>query len=318
MRVGLRVKIIGIGALVGVVSFFLFSLVLLASQWGEMEGSVMRESRIFAVANARGIHEDYRNFQIDSDADAFSAKIANRLAGSTYVTEVALVGINGRIIFDSGESIGDAAIGEDAFLTDSEAMEMVKSGLVRERFVELSGKRLAEIYAPVTDEDGQHVTSVRYVVSFASRHEWANSVLKMTLAAFLPFMLFVIFLLALFAQRVVAPICRLDYFVRGLGSGRVNGRMMIGSKDEIGELAESFNKMAEEVIRKQRELEDANRELEGVVHQRSAELQEQNIEVTGANAELERMNKFMIGRELRMVELKNEIDDLKEKLAGKP
>lgn len=50
-------------------------------------------------------------------------------------------------------------------------------------------------------------------------------------------------------------------------------------------------------------------ELEYRVAQRTAELEEKN-------ADLERMNKLFVGRELRMVELKNSIRELEARLNG--
>jgi len=63
---------------------------------------------------------------------------------------------------------------------------------------------------------------------------------------------------------------------------------------------EEESKQAEEGIR------ELNEELEQHVAERTAELEQKN-------AELERLNKLFVGRELRMVELKEEIKRLKER-----
>jgi predicted nucleic acid-binding Zn-ribbon protein len=51
-------------------------------------------------------------------------------------------------------------------------------------------------------------------------------------------------------------------------------------------------------------------ELEGRVKERTTELE-------GKNAELERMNRLFIGRELRMVELKERVRELEMEVGGK-
>lgn len=61
-----------------------------------------------------------------------------------------------------------------------------------------------------------------------------------------------------------------------------------------------------------RQAEDEIRKLNEELEQR---VQERTVELKEKNAELEQMNKIFVGRELKMVELKNRIRELEEKLS---
>ena len=73
------------------------------------------------------------------------------------------------------------------------------------------------------------------------------------------------------------------------------------------ELEEAKTTLEAKVKERTQELENLTQTLETQVKQRTRELQDKL-------KELERMNKHMIGRELKMVELKKEIKKLKRKL----
>jgi len=76
-------------------------------------------------------------------------------------------------------------------------------------------------------------------------------------------------------------------------------KVKVKSKDEFGELAKSFNKMVEDLKKSQERLKERTKELREKVK------------------ELERFQKLTVGRELRMIELKKEIEKLKNELKDK-
>jgi nitrate/nitrite-specific signal transduction histidine kinase len=135
-------------------------------------------------------------------------------------------------------------------------------------------------------------------------YQFAIFVIVIVLAS----MLVCYFLIAvLLTQTVLNNIDKLKSAATLLEHGDLDTPIVKTSKDEIGELAETLNKMRKEVKESRKDLEQANKDLEQLVNKRTQELQDK-LE------ELERLNRFMIDREIKMVELKKELAALQSKL----
>jgi len=78
----------------------------------------------------------------------------------------------------------------------------------------------------------------------------------------------------LLTRRLVAPLHELARAARALANGVMDARVPVRSKDEIGQLANSFNMMASRVTQSQMELLQLAAELEARVQERTRELQE--------------------------------------------
>lgn len=144
------------------------------------------------------------------------------------------------------------------------------------------------------------------------------------------------------------PIMQLKDAAAEIGKGKLGAKVAIKSKDEIGMLAASFNKMSsdlqnnqEEIQTQKEELNTSNEELKSANEKMAAtneELKQANEglestteEARAANDEaqkakevaekkavdLERFNKVAVGRELMMKELKERIAELQQKLKEK-
>jgi len=88
-------------------------------------------------------------------------------------------------------------------------------------------------------------------------------------------------------STMINSIQKLQNFAHKIADGSEDEQLVISSKDEIGDLARSFDQMVEQ-------LRAANKNVEKKVSERTAEL--------------EQLNKSMVGRELKMIELKKELD----------
>ncbi len=101
-------------------------------------------------------------------------------------------------------------------------------------------------------------------------HEIANQSIQTAVLV----VLFVVPCSLLVTRFVVAPVKELARTAHAIANGSMDARAEVYSEDEIGELGESFNRMADRVTGSQMELLKLNAELEERVQQRTRELEE--------------------------------------------
>ena len=150
------------------------------------------------------------------------------------------------------------------------------------------------------------------------------------------FILSIIVLTIIFELVVVRPILKVTEGVKSVANLDFSSKINVKSRDEIGDLANSFNEMSNElkesrtklqqynqdlekqVADKTNELKNINLDLESKVKERTSKLEElrtnqekiiaeRTAELEQKLKELEKMNSIMINREIKMVELKEEI-----------
>lgn len=141
--------------------------------------------------------------------------------------------------------------------------------------------------------------------------------------------IFVIILVTLFAiffvSRLVKPIFELVKAAKEIEAGNFKIRPQIKTKDEIGELAEAFVHMAKTLEENKEILEDEKKVLEIRVKARTKALEElaqsldekvkeRTKELQERIEELEKFHRLSIGREMKLIELKNKVSQLEEEL----
>jgi HAMP domain-containing protein len=102
----------------------------------------------------------------------------------------------------------------------------------------------------------------------------------------------VILLIYIIVRQITKPIKELSNAAKNISEGDLSQSVAVRNKDEIGLLAESFNVMA-------KNLHESRSNIEQKIEERTSDL--------------EQLNRSMTGRELKMIELKKEIEELKNK-----
>jgi PAS domain S-box-containing protein len=88
----------------------------------------------------------------------------------------------------------------------------------------------------------------------------------------LTFVLVLLLLNVLLSRMVLRPVRRMHEAMARAATGELAARLPVQSRDEVGSIAESFNRMVAELEASRREIEGASRNLEAMVEARTAEL----------------------------------------------
>jgi PAS domain S-box-containing protein len=88
----------------------------------------------------------------------------------------------------------------------------------------------------------------------------------------LSFVLVLLLLNLLLSRMVLAPVRRVDDAMARAATGDLETRLPVPSRDEVGSMAESFNRMVSELEASRRMIQGYSRNLEGMVEARTAEL----------------------------------------------
>ncbi|MBU2524585.1 HAMP domain-containing protein [Patescibacteria group bacterium] len=244
--------------------------------------------------------------------------------GSTYFSDVIISNDTGKptIIYSSpiknneikNNPIIGVVIGELAWKTISETLNDLDSGAAiynkdglliasnnKEGFIfnnekiNNSGETDENIVSLAPQLGYLDYTGSNWVLSLSTPAKTAFAPLEkllfsMSIILVLSFTAISIILLSVIEKIVISPIMKLTDTSKSIIKGNLYIKANVDSEDEIGELATSFNQMTQNLI-----------------------IQKENINkiVEKRTEQLQKLNQFMVGRELQMAELKKEIKKYK-------
>ncbi len=171
---------------------------------------------------------------------------------------------------------------------------------------DIGGKRIFRVITPV-HVGGQRVGTYDLRLSLESLEKNITETQNMLLLGVLITILIIIYTLSLLIKKtVIVPIKELEKGIKRIGAGDLDYRIDIGGGDEMENLAFGLNIMTSKLKNRTEDLAREKTYLEEKVKERTEELQERINE-------LESFHKLTIDRELKMIELKDEIKRLKIK-----
>ncbi len=121
------------------------------------------------------------------------------------------------------------------------------------QYSRLSRQQILQVAVPLEDEDGRP-GAVFFAASLRPLYTTLAQVRRFFLFATLAAIALSVVLGAFFARRVVRPIKELTAAARQLAEGKLEQKIPVTSRDEIGELAMQFNGMAESMREMKRRL----------------------------------------------------------------
>jgi PAS domain S-box-containing protein len=130
-----------------------------------------------------------------------------------------------------------------------------------------------DIALPLINAEGKHVGMLRIgVVSAVLKKELYNLLVWSGGLFVIGFFLFAAIIYFSVSRFITMPITKLGNAVAEIAKGDLDVKVEVTSKDEIGQLSESFNKMAMELKESRDNLLEYSSELETKVEKRTAEL----------------------------------------------
>lgn len=262
----LQVRIARYVAFAVVVSLAVSAVALIAGRQRALERSLESSARTYAALASPQLAEMAEVFR-SSGGRLLRQRIASLLELNRDVVRLEVVDVQGRVHlrWEGGECStfpdeGEAPRVEDAALLDAvQALEVSARGVDTD-----GGDRFYRVVAPAVEQWGRHAYSVVATFSYASADReiltsvlWSGLLLMVGLA--LSFLV-----AAILARPITRHVEQLRGGVRRIADGRLEERVQIQSGDEIQELAEAFNAMADTLQQTIGQLRAAYRELESL------------------------------------------------------
>lgn len=157
----------------------------------------------------------------------------------------------------------------------------------------------------VTSQESVDVASAIVTASTVSKDAIQERMHRFVNGFSIAALLIPLLMLGVFFQ-IVRNIRKIQRGVASVQDGKYDMHVSIKSKDEMGDLADALNTMADTVS-------ESQAKLEATVQKRTEQLKEANTKLNTKLESTERFNKILVDRELRMVELKKELEELKKR-----
>ncbi|MFH0771325.1 MAG: HAMP domain-containing protein [Candidatus Omnitrophota bacterium] len=193
-----------------------------------------------------------------SEADYLASAIGNALE-----IRVTIVGLNGVVLGDS--DIGESKLAAvENHIDRPEIKEALKTGIGQDSRYSHTLKKYMFYMAAVLGKE-KPAGFLRLSVPVSDIKILDSGIFKITGFAIL--LAFATALMLNFAISIVVtkPIVKMSAAAKVLAEGKFSERILVNSKDEIGDLAEAFNHMSEEIKGKIEKITSAEAELKAIL-----------------------------------------------------
>lgn len=301
-------KIFGLMVLISLITGVIILVITTIRQTSSMENSIIEENKVLAKVAAKSIEVGYLDFK-------WPFETLKKISDSEENLFLWIVKPTGEIFLADnpemqGRIIVDPSLGTEKIVVRDSIYNNQKTKL---------------IVHPLKIEIKEKPWSLFLGVSLKSVEAAKIKTIFIGLLVLLISIVFVAFISFYFSRGVTQPLEQLREGAEILGKGNLKYRVKIKTGDEIEELGNTLNQMAEDLRRYHSALEESKTVLEIKVKARTIELEEfaktleekvreRTKELQDRLRELEKFHQLTIGRELKMVELKKEIKRLEKEL----
>ncbi|MFH1770572.1 MAG: HAMP domain-containing protein [archaeon] len=296
---GLSARIVGIVFIISVIFFSIFTVYSINKERELLDRSyvVKAEALVFALDAGLGTKKDLED----------KSEILSTIHKHIWLDpDILAISVN---TFEDGELKVFASNDELILnqLSNEINKESFDSNSVINKIIETEHERILRISSPIHIA-GQSLGTYQIDMTLEEADKKiVEATEDLVVANSIVTILFVFFIFLFLRLIVINPIEKLTQGVNEFAKGDWDFKVEKSSKDEIGELTDSFNKMAGDLKESHSALKKHEKELEIIVEKRTKELSKKV-------AQLEKFSKFSVGRENRMVELKKKIAELEKKL----
>ncbi len=247
-----------------VVSLVLSALVLVVFRHRSLQRGMERSARTYASLVSEPL-ATLVVFLGSSGQGILDQQVARLRELNPDVVRLEIVDVRGDVVlraeggqvFVFGDGVDPPAI------TDRDLLRAI-SGLeaTAERVSELNGDRAYRVVAPVVKQWGGHMYSLVGTFSYESVDRQLRSSLWLSALILAVGLGLTHWVSVTLAGGITRGVEKLRAGVLRIQEGHLEERVSVNSRDEIEELAEAFNVMADELLATIRRLREANRELE--------------------------------------------------------
>jgi len=301
-------KVFRLMILISLIAEVIILVITTIGQTSSMERLIIKGNKTLAETAAKSIEAGYLDFK-------WPFETLKKISDSEEILFLWIVKPTGEIFLADdpemqGKVITDPSLGTREIIA--------KDSIYHNQKIKL-------IIHPLEIEVGKKPWSLYMGVSLKAVTEVQRRILFTGFVFFTLAIIIVIPLSFYLAKGITNPLQTLRKGVEIIGKGNLDYRIKVKTGDEIEELAESFNRMAKSLGESQAALEEAKtvleikvaartRELKELAERREEIIAERTKELRERIEELEKFHRLTVGRELKMVELKEEIKKLKKEL----
>ena len=234
-------------------------IVALREQNKRLEKAIVDESKLFAETMAKNIESGYLLYILPE-------RPLREITSFGNILFFWIVKPDGEIyLADDPQMLGKKI--EDSSLSSEEVV--VKDSIYSE-----NGKKIKLVIYPLKMGAGEKPWSLFMGVSLETIGAAQKRIIFISFALFSLLTIFIFVISFYLAKRITKPLRSLEEGVRIIGRGNLDYKLKIRSGDEVEELAESFNQMAENLKRYYKTIEESKDVLEVRVKARTREIRE--------------------------------------------